>query len=108
MKAHWWKVLLIERGVLAMALALALLYSSTAQAATRIKKPVTSALAGTVCSTGACSTSEAGTPAEGDRKLGTEITWMTSPYAAWRAALDKDKLVLMIKVSGNFARQEFT
>jgi hypothetical protein len=108
MNARRWKVFLIARGVLAMAVGLALLYSPTAQAATHKRKPVASALAGTVSSTGACSTSEAGTPTEGDRKLGTEITWMTSPDAAWRAAVDQDKLVFMIQVSGNFARQEFT
>ena len=43
-----------------------------------------------------------------DRKLGTEITWAESPDAAWREAREEGKLVFLIQVSGNFARQEFT
>lgn len=107
MKARRLKVLFMECGVPAMAVVVALLYPPTAQAATQKKKPVTSALAGTVCTTGGCTTAAAA-PAEGDRKLGTEITWMPSPDEAGRAAADQDKLVFMIQVSGNFARQEFT
>jgi hypothetical protein len=41
-------------------------------------------------------------------KLGTAIDWMQSPDDASKAAADQDKLVFMIQVSGNFARQEFT
>lgn len=107
MNARRRMVLFIECGVLAMALSVALLHPPTAQAAAQKKKPATSALAGAVCTTGTCTTG-ADVPAEGDRKLGTEITWMTSPDEAWRAAADQDKLVFMIQVSGNFARQEFT
>lgn len=43
-----------------------------------------------------------------DRKLGTAITWAETPDAAARAAFADKKLVFMIQVSGNFARQEFT
>lgn len=43
-----------------------------------------------------------------DRKLGTAITWIQSPDEASKVAADQDKLVFMIQVSGNFARQEFT
>jgi hypothetical protein len=47
-------------------------------------------------------------PNRGDRKLGTAITWAESPDAAWHEARDEGKLVFLIQVSGNFARQEFT
>ena len=108
MKSSRRKVSFIECGVPALALVIALLHPPTAQAATQKKKPVASTRAGAVCTTGNCLNGQATTPDDGDRKLGTEITWMPSPDEAWRAAADQDKLVFMIQVSGNFARQEFT
>lgn len=62
---------------------------------------------GATCSSGAISATADGQPSQ-DRKLGTAITWMPTPDAASRAAADEGKLVFMIQVSGNFARQEFT
>ncbi|HVW35848.1 MAG TPA: hypothetical protein VHB99_01045, partial [Pirellulales bacterium] len=62
-----------------------------------------------VCTKEGCSGAADGEqPNQGDRKLGTAITWAQSPDAAWREARDEGKLVFLIQVSGNFARQEFT
>lgn len=62
-----------------------------------------------VCTQADCSAPGSGEQAtDADRKLGTAITWMPTPDAAWHAAVDEGKLVFMIQVSGNFARQEFT
>ncbi|HEV3343289.1 MAG TPA: hypothetical protein VG125_23155 [Pirellulales bacterium] len=92
-----------------------LLAPSPVWAASRsAKRPVKSAAdAGTstaaTCATGTCSpVADAAPPAEVDNKLGTAVTWMPTPDAAARAAAGEDKLVFMIQVSGNFARQEFT
>jgi hypothetical protein len=81
----------------------------TARAETRKTRSVTSANQSAICTTAGCSTG-IGTdePSVMDRKLGTAITWNPTPDAAWRAAKDDGKLVFMIQVSGNFARQEFT
>ncbi len=92
-----------------------LLAPSPVWAATRsAKRPVKSAAAaaspaGATCSTGDCSANADGKQSSAvDNKLGTALTWMPTPDAASRAAVDQDKLVFMIQVSGNFARQEFT
>lgn len=106
MKTRRWTIL--GQIMLATVLGVAVLQTSAAQATTRKTKLVTSAYGGAVCTQGGCSTGAAGTAGEGDRTLGTTIQWMSSPDAAWRAAVDEDKLVFMIQVSGNFARQEFT
>ncbi|HVA47843.1 MAG TPA: hypothetical protein VNH11_15855 [Pirellulales bacterium] len=70
--------------------------------------PKTKNAAGLACTDGTCSIVGAGRPASGDRTLGTAIHWMQSPDAASRLASEEGKLVFMIQVSGNFARQEFT
>ncbi|HWB11973.1 MAG TPA: hypothetical protein VG826_22300 [Pirellulales bacterium] len=92
-----------------------LLAPSPMWAATRsVKRPVRSPAdaaspTGATCSTGTCSTgTDAAQPPAVDNKLGTTVAWMATPDAAARAAADKDKLVFLIQVSGNFARQEFT
>ncbi len=41
-------------------------------------------------------------------QLGTAITWFRDTKAAARLARDEKKLVFLIQVSGNFARDEFT
>lgn len=104
MKTRKWNTL--RRILLAMAVGTAF-FPMEAQAATKTK-PITSAYAGAVCTKGGCSTADDDTASVGDRKLGTAINWMSSPDAAGRAAVDEGKLVFMIQVSGNFARQEFT
>lgn len=106
MKTRRWSML--RQVMLSMVAGAALLHAATAQATTRGKKPITSAYGGEVCTKGGCATGAADVASEGDRKLGTAINWMPSPDAAWRAAVDEEKLVFMIQVSGNFARQEFT
>ncbi len=40
--------------------------------------------------------------------LGTAIHWVTTPDEAGKLAEKEHKLVFLIQVSGNFARQEFT
>jgi len=92
-----------------------LLAHSPAWAATRsakrpVKSPASAALStGGTCATGTCSPAAEAVPsADVDSKLGTAVTWMPTPDAASRAASDQNKLVFMIQVSGNFARQEFT
>lgn len=41
-------------------------------------------------------------------KLGTTITWYDDSQFAARLAREQGKLVFLIQVSGNFAREEFT
>ena len=41
-------------------------------------------------------------------KLGTTITWYDEPRVAARLAKEQGKLVFVIQISGNFAREEFT
>ena len=91
-----------------------LLAPSPSWAATRSKRPAkppvdAATSTGATCLTGTSSPgAEATQPTDADRKLGTAVTWMPTPDAAARAAVDENKLVFMIQVSGNFARQEFT
>ena len=42
------------------------------------------------------------------QKLGTKIQWAESADAAAKPAVEQQKLVFLIQVSGNFAREEFT
>ena len=42
------------------------------------------------------------------RSLGTALEWTSSPEAAFQLAKQAGKLVFLIQVSGNFAREEFT
>jgi len=91
-----------------------LLASPPAWAVTRsAKRPAkspadTASSTGTTCTTGTCSSTDSTPTTDVDNKLGTTVTWMPTPDAAARSAADQDKLVFMIQVSGNFARQEFT
>jgi hypothetical protein len=41
-------------------------------------------------------------------QLGTTITWYRETTDAAKLAREQDKLVFLIQVSGNFAREEFT
>jgi hypothetical protein len=41
-------------------------------------------------------------------KYGTQITWAASREDAVKQAKERGKLVLLMQLSGNFARQEFT
>jgi hypothetical protein len=50
----------------------------------------------------------ADTCAATDNKLGTSIEWIANVEDAARLAKEQDKLVFLIQVSGNFAREEFT
>jgi hypothetical protein len=50
---------------------------------------------------GACQAGVAG-------KHGTEINWVASPQEAAKQAAADGKLVLLMQISGNFAREEFT
>ena len=43
-----------------------------------------------------------------DRRLGTKIEWAQSPDDASLLAQQQGKLLLLLQVSGNFAREEFT
>lgn len=95
---------IIQNGITAVAIGGLLLNPFPAGAATKARK---SAAAIPLCTDGTCSVAAA-TPATADRTLGTAIHWMESPDAASRAATEQGKLVFMIQVSGNFARQEFT
>jgi hypothetical protein len=80
-----------------------------AQAANRTTRLATATSQSSACTKEGCSPTAGGSKVdEADPKLGTAITWMSSPDDAWRAAKDEKKLVFMIQVSGNFARQEFT
>ncbi len=107
MKMQAWQS--IGVALLAAAMASPSLSPRAAWAATRKTRSVTSANETAVCTTGSCPTGiGADQPSDVDPKLGTAITWMPTPDAASRAARDDDKLVFMIQVSGNFARQEFT
>lgn len=107
MKTQAWQsigVALLAAAVMSPSLA-----PRTAWAATRKTRTVTSANESAVCTAAGCSTGiSTDEPGDIDPKLGTAITWMPTPDAAWRAAKEDDKLVFMIQVSGNFARQEFT
>ena len=47
-------------------------------------------------------------PCEDDRKFGTTLSWAETPDAAAELAREQGKLVFLIQVSGNFAREEFT
>ena len=107
MSMHVWTT--IRNQLIATSLAGTLLFPALVAAA-----PPTGKLlakndpSGATCSSGACTTADGDQQPDPDRKLGTAITWMDSPDAASRAAVEEGKLVFMIQVSGNFARQEFT
>lgn len=105
MRVRAWKTIGI---LLMLTAAIPLLAPSTSWAVNRGTRTVTSTTQNAVCTKDGCSTAGGDQLSDGDRTLGTAITWMPSPDAAWRAAADQDKLVFMIQVSGNFARQEFT
>jgi hypothetical protein len=84
-------------------------WAVTRSAKRPVKPPADATSTGATCSTGTCSPNADGAqPTVVDNKLGTAVTWMPTPDAAARSAADQDKLVFMIQVSGNFARQEFT
>ena len=108
MKSYTW--LRIRELLTTAGLAALLLIPLPASAAARKSKATAkNDTLGAVCTTGGCSsTGDQLASAGGDRKLGTAVTWMESPDAASHAASDEGKLVFMIQVSGNFARQEFT
>ena len=106
MKTQAWRS--IGVALLAAVVASPSLAPRTAWAATRKTRTVTSANESAVCTAAGCSTGIGSEPGDIDGKLGTAITWMPTPDAAWRAAKEENKLVFMIQVSGNFARQEFT
>ena len=100
-------IILVLRGAPLLAPLPARAANRTSRVATAVPRATTSQ--STVCTQEGCSP-ETGEkqPSDADRKLGTKITWMQSPDEAMRAASDETKLVFMIQVSGNFARQEFT
>ncbi|MCH8924014.1 MAG: hypothetical protein IIA67_12800 [Planctomycetes bacterium] len=52
-----------------------------------------------VCVAGQC---------KNDRKFGTTLSWAETPGEAAQLAAQQGKLVFVIQVSGNFARDEFT
>lgn len=107
MRMCTWKTL--GRLLFAAVMGTPLFVSMSAEAATRTSKVATGEPKQAVCTQEGCSgASDDERPHQGDRKLGTAITWAPSPDAAWRAARDEGKLVFLIQVSGNFARQEFT
>lgn len=107
MSTHVWRT--IRNHMLAMLLgALLLLPALVAAAPPTGKLLAKNDPSGATCSSGACTTADGDQQPDPDRKLGTAINWMESPDAASRAAIDEGKLVFMIQVSGNFARQEFT
>jgi hypothetical protein len=94
---------------LAAAIGAPLFVSMSAEAATRTSSVASAEPNSAVCAKDGCSEATGGEqPNHSDRKLGTAITWAESPDAAWRQARDEGKLVFLIQVSGNFARQEFT
>lgn len=94
----------IRKTLAAVAIGGLVLSPVSAGAATRAKKSGSTA---SLCTDGTCSVSGA-TGETPDRTLGTTVHWMESPDSASRAAADQGKLVFMIQVSGNFAREEFT
>ncbi len=100
MRMRTWKTL--GRLLFAAVMGTPLFVSMPAEAATRTSKVAPGEPTNEVCAQEGCAAPS------GDRKLGTAITWMQTPDAAWRAAMDEGKLVFLIQVSGNFARQEFT
>jgi hypothetical protein len=107
MKTCAWKM--FGRLLVVVVMGAPLFVPQSAQPATRTTKLATSGSTSTVCTKEGCSPADGEDQAgEADRKLGTTITWMQSPDAASRAATDEGKLVFLIQVSGNFARQEFT
>lgn len=94
---------------LAASIGAALFVLTPTVAATGTSKVAAAEPNSAVCAKEGCSGATGGEqPDRGDRKLGTAITWAESPDAAWREARDEGKLVFLIQVSGNFARQEFT
>jgi hypothetical protein len=102
-----WKTL--GRLLFAAAMGTPLFVSMPAEAATRTSKAAPGEPKNEVCAQEGCAAPSGDErPNRGDRKLGTAITWAESPDAAWRDARDEGKLVFLIQVSGNFARQEFT
>ena len=58
--------------------------------------------------TNSASDSAAGTCSAGLPTLGTTVRWMATPDEAGKRAEKERKLVFLIQVSGNFARQGFT
>lgn len=99
----------IGRLLFAAAMGAPLLATLPVQAANRTSRLATATSQSSVCTKDGCSPTASGDKGgETDPKLGTAITWMKSPDDAWRAAKDDKKLVFLIQVSGNFARQEFT
>ncbi len=107
LREHAWKK--IGGLFLAAATGSPFFVSTPAVAATRTSSVVAAEPSSAVCAKEGCSGADGDEqPKEGDRKLGTAITWAESPDAAWRNARDEGKLVFLIQVSGNFARQEFT
>jgi hypothetical protein len=106
MRVRVWKT--VGKMFLGVAATAPLLVPSTSWAVNRANRTVTSATQNVVCTKDGCSGASEDQTSASDRTLGTAITWMPSPDAAWKAAADESKLVFMIQVSGNFARQEFT
>ena len=107
LRTRAWKK--IGRLLFAAAMGSPLFVSLPAVAATRTSGIASAEPNSAVCTKEGCSGASGDEkPKEGDRKLGTAITWAESPDAAWRDARDEGKLVFLIQVSGNFARQEFT
>jgi hypothetical protein len=53
---------------------------------------------------------QAGKPIQGssDKSYGTAIDWFTPPDGAARHAADSSKLLMVLHLSGNFAKPEFT
>ena len=102
MRICTWKT--IRNTITVIAVGGLLLNPLSAVGATRTKK---SGATAPLCTEGTCSVATAA-PATADRTLGTTVHWMESPDAASHAATAEGKLVFMIQVSGNFARQEFT
>ena len=95
--------------MLAAVIGLPLFVSMPAEAATGTSRIAAAEPKNAVCTKEGCSGAGGDEqPNHGDRKLGTAITWAESPDTAWRDARDEGKLVFLIQVSGNFARQEFT
>lgn len=107
MSTYLWKTSL--RSLLFVSLGL-LPLASPAWAATRsVKRAIKPMAVNIACNTGTSSaTADSGQATDADCKLGTAVTWMKSPDEAAKVASNQDKLVFMIQVSGNFARQEFT
>lgn len=47
-------------------------------------------------------------PAEGPGKYGTQVTWAANREQAFEQATEHGKIVFLMQISGNFAREEFT